>query len=332
MQKVALSRPLGTTDAAHKDWTKSALTEIERASNIPDRASETINNSSVVGDTVKDALETLDAAIGSAAITALTATVTTLTATVATADIGYIFGLTLSNGTDATNDIDIATGTAASAAGVLMTLAASLTKQLDAAWAVGTNAGGLDTGAIADGTYHVWLIQRSDTSVVDALFSTSATAPNMPANYDRKRRIGSILRETAAIVPFTQYGDLFVRSIPIADVSTNGPGTARVTATLSVPTGIVATALVAVTLRDETPATATNLLITSLVEADSVATNFRDLSIGAVGAAVPQRTSGDFYRLTNTSAQISYRQDNSSADHTTYIVTRGWLDSRGHDA
>ena len=107
----------------------------------------------------------------------------------------YITGLTLSNNaTDATNDIDIAIGSARDSTNAAdIVLASALVKRLDAAWAVGTNQGGLDTGSIANGTYHVWLIQRSDTGVEDVLFSTSATAPTMPANYDYKRRIGSIL-------------------------------------------------------------------------------------------------------------------------------------------
>ncbi len=59
---------------------------------------------------------------------------------------------TLSNNADATNDIDIAVGEAASdgATPFLMTLASSITKRLDAAWSVGTGNGGLDTGSIAN--------------------------------------------------------------------------------------------------------------------------------------------------------------------------------------
>jgi len=83
-----------------------------------------------------------------------------------------------------------------------MVLSSAITKRLDAAWAVGSGNGGLDTGTIANTTYHVWLIQRSDTGVVDALFSTSLTSPTMPTNYDRKRRIGIIVRSAGAILPF----------------------------------------------------------------------------------------------------------------------------------
>lgn len=153
---------------------------------------------------------------------------------------GIISGLTLSNNvTDATNDIDIATGSAGSdgATPVLMTLSSALTKRLDGSWAVGTGNGGLDTGAIANTTYHVWLIQRSDTGVVDALFSTSATSPTMPTNYDRKRRIGSIIRSAGAILPFVQTVDFFDLNPAIATGSIAATTSAGL-ATLTVPTGI----------------------------------------------------------------------------------------------
>lgn len=125
---------------------------------------------------------------------------------------GYLYGMTLSNNvTDAVNDIDIAAGSAASdgALPYLMSRDVSITKRLDASWAVGSNNGGLDAGTVTNATYHVWIIQRSDTGVVDALFSLSATSPTMPTNYDRKRRIGSIIRSAGAILLFTQHGDQF---------------------------------------------------------------------------------------------------------------------------
>ena len=123
---------------------------------------------------------------------------------------GYIFGLdTSNNAVDPTNDIDIAAGRCVDTTGVAyMRLAATLTKQIDAGWAVGTGAGGLDTGTVANDTwYYTWLIMRSDTGVVDALFSLSSTAPTMPTNYDRKQLIGPVRRGTAANVLYYQDGD-----------------------------------------------------------------------------------------------------------------------------
>lgn len=110
---------------------------------------------------------------------------------------GYSTGLALTtNVTDATNDVDIAVGAAASDVSpyYLMQLTSALTKRLDASWAVGTNQGGLDTGAVGNNTYYIWLIQRSDTGVTDVLFSLSSTAPTMPTNYDRKRLLGLLVR------------------------------------------------------------------------------------------------------------------------------------------
>ena len=88
---------------------------------------------------------------------------------------GYRYGCTIANNAgDATNDIDIAAGIWADDTGaVLLRLASGITKRLDAAWAVGSGNGGLDTGSIANTTYHLWLIMRSDTGVVDVLFSAS---------------------------------------------------------------------------------------------------------------------------------------------------------------
>jgi len=116
-------------------------------------------------------------------------------------------GLTYANnGTDATNDIDIATGSAMDATNaVMMVLGSALTKRLDAAWAVGNNQGGLDTGSIADTDYFIWLINRPDTDVTDVLFSTSATSPTMPTSYTYKKLIGWFKRVSAAIVAFNTY-------------------------------------------------------------------------------------------------------------------------------
>lgn len=143
---------------------------------------------------------------------------------------GYIDGLILSNNaTDPAKDIDISAGQANNASNTTpMALSSTLVKQLDAAWAVGTNQGGLDTGTVAANTwYHVWLIKRTDTGVVDALFSTSATAPTMPTNYTKARRIGAVLTDaTPDIIKFFQHGDNFYWDVPVQDYDQANPGTA----------------------------------------------------------------------------------------------------------
>lgn len=240
---------------------------------------------------------------------------------------GYLYGLTLSNNTtDATNDIDIAAGTAVDGTGaVSMVLASTLVKRLDAAWAVGTNQGGLDTGSIANTTYHVWLIRRSDTGVVDALFSTSASAPTMPTNYDQKRRIGSIIRASGAIVLFSQRGDEFLLMSTAADVNTSGLSTSAVLYALTIPSGIIVGAIVAAQVYRA--GGIGSVLITSPAVTDI-----------AAGGGVPPSTIispsdqfgswGGVIR-SNTSSQIRARA--STAIASFYVTTYGWVDDRGRD-
>jgi len=108
---------------------------------------------------------------------------------------GHLYGLTLANGTDATNDINIAAGTARDASDTYnYVLASTYVKQIDAAWALGSAAGGLDTGSVGNSRYAIWGIGRSDTKVCDVLFSTSFSAPTMPTDYDFKVLIGEFTR------------------------------------------------------------------------------------------------------------------------------------------
>lgn len=252
---------------------------------------------------------------------------------------GYIFGLTLSNNAgDATNDIDIAAGIAAADASPyrLMELAAGITKRLDANWAVGTNQGGLDTGAIANTPYHVWLIRRSDTGVVDVLFSTSATAPTMPANYDQKRRIGSILRVSGAIVGFSQVGDEFLRKASILDIAAANPGTSAVTRTLSVPVGIVVWAIMHVLPVNTGSGVTAFCVITDLARNDEApSASVAPLATAGNLASAAGNASSQGSRMTvrtNASAQVRSRFNQSDASVTLYIATIGWIDRRGRDA
>lgn len=109
---------------------------------------------------------------------------------------GFVYGLTLTTDpTDATNDIGISTGAARSDDDLRNYLrTTSLIKRADATWVVGTNQGGLDTGAIGNNRYAIWGIGRSDTKVTDVLFSLSFTAPTMPTNYDYKVLLGEFTR------------------------------------------------------------------------------------------------------------------------------------------
>src|SRR5690606_25924527 len=223
---------------------------------------------------------------------------------------GHIYGLTLSNNTtDATNDIDITAGEAASdaTAPMLMTLASGITKRLDGSWAVGSGNGGLDTGSIANTWYYVWLIMRSDTGVVDALFSTSAASPTMPANYDHKRLIGAIYRTGGAINLFTQYVREFVWDSPVTDFSSGSVGTSGALVTLTVPPVAGTKAKVGVFLSNSNGGNA--WVRAASVANDAVDTANADISIFALQSG---RATSELHIPVNSSGQVRYRSDGSS--------------------
>ena len=123
----------------------------------------------------------------------------------------YINGFVLSNDSgDTAHDINITAGVCMdSTNGRLIRLSSEITKRADSAWSVGDDAGGMDTGTVTTSTlYAVWIIKRSDTGVVDALFSTSFSSPTMPTDYDYKRILGWVLTDGSSnIIQFLQQGD-----------------------------------------------------------------------------------------------------------------------------
>lgn len=238
----------------------------------------------------------------------------------------YLSGFEMSNGTDTDHDIDITAGYCADSTDAEWIDLAAITKQIDAAWAVGSAAGGMDTGSVAADTwYHVWAILRSDTGVTDALFSTSVSAPTMPTNYDYKRRIGSVLTDSSAnIIGFFQHGDSFYWKTRVLDGS-GSVSTTELTKTLTVPTGVVVLSLT----NWSKEATGNSFAQVRSLENDdnSVVPNYDnangvDLGFTTSGSALRQQ----MHIWTNTSAQIAVR---ASAAGNYGWTTVGWMDMRG---
>lgn len=158
-----------------------------------------------------------------------------------------IYGFTYGNGNgagagDLTNDITIFAGGAMDSTGTYFMVGSQLTKQLDVAWAVGNNAGGILSGAAADVDYNLWEIARPDTEVVEYGFETTANAtPTLPANYTKYRLIGWFKRVAGTIVAFHTYeteggGLELVWDSPTLDVEQlNALTTARRTDAVKVP-------------------------------------------------------------------------------------------------
>jgi hypothetical protein len=233
--------------------------------------------------------------------------------------IKHLSGLTLSNDTGSPQTtIDIATGAACSDDdSAMMVLTSAWSKNVIGSWTAGTGLGGLDTGAINNILwYHVFLIMRPDTGAVDVLFSLSPTAPTMPANYTKKRRIGSIRTDGSAhVIAFTQLGDQFLWGLDLAYDIYNGGGVAVA------PGGLVTAT---------TPLGVKTRAIVNVFNSTGATINIMSPDSQPVfgSSNLYQSTSGQLIIRTNTSSQI--RVIASAAEGAGfYAGTVGWYDNRG---
>jgi hypothetical protein len=241
---------------------------------------------------------------------------------------GYIAGLTLAN--DANSGvIDTSTGVATSDdQTLLMTLTSAFSKNVSAAWSVGsgTSIGCLDTGTFnPNGWYHVFVIERTDTGAVDQVCSANATTPTLPANYTKKRRIGSFKTSSGQVVPFTQIGDEFTLKTPVPDVTGVSIGTGgRTTLTLSsVPSAVNVIAIFQVIMYGST-FPGDGLWFTTMDQLDAAQISGQ-VDIYAQGTN--QSAGGRFWIHTNTNQQIGARA--AAHANTINIATNGWIDTRG---
>jgi hypothetical protein len=206
---------------------------------------------------------------------------------------------------------------------VMMTRPGNLAKTT-AAWVAG-NGGSLDTGTIGVGNwYHVFLIQRLDTGVTDILISLSLTAPTMPANYTKRRRIGTLLYNAGVLTSFLQDGDYFYWSVPFA--TPNAIATTPTLRGVYVPTGVSVVAMLNVTLQ--------------FPGASGVETYHWNPALG--GGAINQGRLGITCGLTSTTGVSGSMQVRTDVNGQIYNYcgqvptsyqgyTEGYIDSRGKD-
>lgn len=246
---------------------------------------------------------------------------------------GHLSGLTLSNGTDADHDIDIAVGEAKDSGNTTnLSLSAIMTKQIDAAWSSGTNAGGMATGVTLspDTWYHVYLVEL-DAGGTDAGFDTSTTAANLVATSgiaSAYRRIGSVLTDGSSnILGFTQFEDEFIFDTQVNNVSNTSLGTSRVLQTVTTPLGFETRAILGIIAKVVSSNvniqfTVTHPNVTDATPSQDIANNAGENSSNLSGTWA----AGTHIVRTNTSSQVAFRQSHSSSN---YINTNGYYDPRG---
>lgn len=249
----------------------------------------------------------------------------------------YLAGFGLTNSvSDLVNNIDIAPGACRSAANdASIVLAATLTKQLSAVWAVGNNQGMRASGAaIANTTYAIFAIRRPDTGVVDIAADTSVTGANIAANtnaaYTQIRRIGFIVRAGATIVAFIQNGDDYYWSTPPAsDFNAAGSNVAALQI-LTVPIGAKVKAYLT-TYVDSGGAGNQQLYLSDPACADvnpAVAGGTTPIATNGFNGAANQRPFNQATCWTDTSGRIRHRETNANV---VAFAVLGWMDRRGRD-
>ncbi|WOH83684.1 hypothetical protein RX327_11410 [Bradyrhizobium sp. BEA-2-5] len=181
----------------------------------------------------------------------------------------------------------------------------------------------VDTGALANGFYHVFVIKNPTTAAVDVLMSRSATAPTMPAGYTLLRRVGAVWHNSGRLFSqILQRGREFFWVGSSLDFTTNTLGTTLQTFALgSIPTGVRVKAYINIIAWCPTINTVWWTHETGLFD------NAPGYSVGGNGIEVTSSTSGnanDLQIWTDTAAQICAR---SAAANTSYrCFTRGWFD------
>jgi hypothetical protein len=238
---------------------------------------------------------------------------------------GFIDGLITANAADADHDITVGAGECRDSANVYhMMLASAITKQIDAAWAAGSAAGGLFSGSVANATwYHVFLIRKDADGTIDAGFDTSVTAANRPAGYTAYRRIGSVLTDGSAnILGFVQTGDRWLWKTSREDVWGGTLNSTESLTVLSVPTGISVHPMIGFTAYK--PAIDPTYLVSSPETTNNAVARFNySTYVTAVGNVAQSEVYGDSFLKTDTSGRIRFR---SNTDGCTYWVQTWGLD------
>jgi hypothetical protein len=217
------------------------------------------------------------------------------------------------NSTDSEHDIDFSAGNAQADDGSMVWRATAMTKQIDVAWAAGTNQGGLDTGTVAnDTTYHCYAIYNPTTLASDFILTATYGSPTMPSGYTKKKWVMAVLTDGSAnIIPFKQDGKFIQGGLQCYN-STVVPASYTDLTIQGIPTGI---------------RVAVNLDIFFLDNAGN-SIDFRDketlFEYTPISASANVTYRNRITMYTNTSAEIEHK--GSATPATTYIIqSQGWF-------
>lgn len=153
--------------------------------------------------------------------------------------VGFITGCVPSNAADADHDISFAAGSFRNDANDANVSLSAITKQIDATFAEGTDAGGLFSGlSLANGqTLHAFAVSKDADGTIDVGFDTSITGENVNTGWTIERHLFSFkLDGSQNIRPFVAWEEG-----PVLKVALKTPIQTRV-ATLATDASLVACA------------------------------------------------------------------------------------------
>lgn len=207
-----------------------------------------------------------------------------------------------------------------------------LTKQIDAVWAAGDDAGGRAAGvALANATwYHAVAVAEADGSNPDIVFDTSITAANHTAahaEYTAYRYTGlSVLTDGSAnIVAFVQQQGDILWSAPVKDVNVSDLGAAAVSYTLSTPPDVKTQSITDSTVYKNAASILGNL--SDLATADTAPADGGPITHRSVATSYAYAPAVRLRTWTNTSKQVRMRSSAAATDFD--LTTIGWFLPQG---
>lgn len=258
------------------------------------------------------------------------------------------FGVIVSNGTDATNDIDFSAGVRRNSTNAYTIVAGAMTKRADATWAAGTGNGGMASGVTwAANDFHLFLLGKStDPTAHDYIFDTSLTCANgladaavITAGFDIYKRVSS-LRTASAAWPLISAREIatglieYLLKTPVFQLEKDWSGnddTAQTGTLGAVPGGIQVTAVLNVVFTDTTASSQSGMLVTSIDQSDTSGSVVNSEYVSTLSIS---SNSGSGSRgvcvlkvRTSTSRTFRYRGISTTSDHVTAFCLTGWEDS-----
>ncbi len=215
---------------------------------------------------------------------------------------------------------------------------AAFTKRLNAAWAIGTNAGGLLTGSSfpASTTLHSYVMRRRSDGTVDHGYHTSAaqtTFVDGSSNTWDLKWHWSFTTGASSINAFKQIGDECLLDVAVGDVTANIPTTGTLYTMTGVPNGVTGLKVKGYAQWGvlTSPITTIYFILSSPHVADVAPSVAAQTGISNIYGTTPASgftSTVPFEIVANSSRQIRARAS-AVSNFNTYLFTTGYIHPRG---